>query len=81
MIFFAAPNMQDDEVDHTSSETTKILETTSKGEPQEQQLQQMKEVNDQSRNGTHTLCRTSCLLYSKLKEFMKLMFTYRNLHA
>jgi len=47
--------MQDDEVDHTSSETTKILETTSKGEPQEQQLQQMKEVNDQSRNGTHTL--------------------------
>ncbi|KAG2545532.1 hypothetical protein PVAP13_9KG305641 [Panicum virgatum] len=71
----------DDEVDHTSSETTKILETTSKGEPQEQQLQQMKEVNDQSRNGTHTLCRTSCLLYSKLKEFMKLMFTYRNLHA
>ncbi|RLN17782.1 uncharacterized protein C2845_PM02G46310 [Panicum miliaceum] len=38
----------DDKVDHTSSETTQILETTSKGEPQEQQ---MKEVNDQSRNG------------------------------
>jgi hypothetical protein len=47
--------MQADKVDHTSSETTQILETTSKGEPQEQQLQQMKEVNDQSRNGTHTL--------------------------
>jgi len=41
----------DDKVDHTSSETTQMLEKTSKGEPQEQQLQQMKEVNDQSRNG------------------------------
>lgn len=46
--------MQDDRVDHTPSKTKQILETISEGELQEQQ-HQMKEVNDQSRNGMHTL--------------------------
>ncbi|CAL4919334.1 unnamed protein product [Urochloa decumbens] len=41
----------DDRVHHTSSETKQILETFSQGKLQEQQLQQMKEVHDQSRNG------------------------------
>ncbi|CAN6281167.1 unnamed protein product [Urochloa humidicola] len=40
----------DDRVNHTSSETTQILETFSQGELQEQQLQQMKEVHDQPKN-------------------------------
>jgi hypothetical protein len=46
--------MQDDRVDHTSSETALILETISKGELQEQESQQMKQGHDQSRNGTRT---------------------------
>ncbi|CAN6297603.1 unnamed protein product [Urochloa humidicola] len=41
----------DDRVDHTSSETTQILESFSQGELQEQQLQQMKEVHDQPKHG------------------------------
>ncbi|KAF8709935.1 hypothetical protein HU200_029654 [Digitaria exilis] len=40
----------DDRAHHTSSETKQIPETISEGELQEQQ-HQMKEVNDQSRNG------------------------------
>lgn len=51
-VYFAGPNMQDDRVNHTASETTETLETFSEGE---QQPQQMKELNDQPRNGTRTL--------------------------
>jgi hypothetical protein len=54
-VYFAGPNMQDDRVNHTVSETIQTLETFSEGEEQQQQLQQMKEVNDESTNGTHTL--------------------------
>lgn len=52
--FFAGPNMQDDRVNHTVSETIQTLETFSEEEQQHQQQQQMKEVNDESTNGTHT---------------------------
>nr|CAB3498020.1 unnamed protein product [Digitaria exilis] len=45
-----ATNAMDDRAHHTSSETKQIPETISEGELQEQQ-HQMKEVNDQSRNG------------------------------
>jgi hypothetical protein len=61
-IFFAGPNMQDDS---TVSEAIQTLETF----PEEEQQQQMKEVNNESSNGTHTLDSllasahsTSCLL-------------------
>ncbi|CAL4936223.1 unnamed protein product [Urochloa decumbens] len=50
----------DDRVDHTSSETTQILETFSLGELQEQQLQQ-KEVHDQPRNGLDHIIKTDDL--------------------
>ncbi|KAK8444034.1 hypothetical protein SEVIR_9G071000v4 [Setaria viridis] len=55
----------DARVDHTSSETTQILETISEGELQEQQLQQMTEVHDQSRNGLDHIMKPDNLTDSK----------------